>query len=580
MSYTVLARRYRSDTFDEVIGQEAVSRTLKNAIETDHVAHAYIFNGTRGVGKTTMARILAKALNCLNSDNPTATPCLKCESCTAISEGADIDVIEIDGASTNGVDHIRELRQNAIYRPARARFKIYIIDEVHMLSNAAFNALLKTLEEPPPHVKFILATTEPNKILPTILSRCQRFDFRSMQVADVVLGVNNILKGEGLTAEDALVRRVGRLANGSMRDALSLLDQLLSMEGDTLTLEMLYELLGSPRVDGIIELATFIGDGELANALEKVDALLQDGMALEQLAESLQMHFRDLLILKSCGKESELVALDEGPLRDKAISQSTTFDEATLVYYITICEELKRAIKTSNSSRAIVEATIVRLATPSRFSDTKKLLEQVQQLQSAPTVGQPAAPPPRQAQRPQPTRQAMHPTTTAPHPPATTSASAPAPAQNTNMQQTITREQITLDYIKTNWLNLLNAFSAKGLIHYFKLAVPTKFADNTLDIHYPPNISGVLKMLHSQPEKIKEAEIAFGEVLKGRVTLSLTTNAPQTNTAKPVTPTAAPATPGAKLSQNEIREAMNDPAVKQVQELLGGKVKQIKKMDA
>ena len=564
MSYTVLARRYRSETFDEVIGQEAVSRTLKNAIETDHVAHAYIFNGTRGVGKTTMARILAKALNCLNSDDATATPCLKCESCTAISEGSDIDVIEIDGASTNGVDHIRELRQNAIYRPARARFKIYIIDEVHMLSNAAFNALLKTLEEPPRHVKFILATTEPNKILPTILSRCQRFDFRSMQVADVVLGVNNVLKGEGLTAEDALVRRIGRLANGSMRDALSLLDQLLSMEGDTLTLDMLYDLLGTPRIDGIIALAEYIGNGALADALEKVDALLQTGMTLEQLAESLQLYFRDLLILNSCGNDTELVEIDEGALRDKAIVQATTFDEATLVYYITICEELKRAIKTSGSGRAITEATIVRLATPSRFSDTKKLLEQVQQLQNSP-AGQLTATPANQAPRPQPAKLATRPVVTAPQPAGDASS--------------VTREQITLDYIKTNWVNLLNAFSSKGLIHYFKAAVPTKFADNTLDLHYPPNVSGVLKMLNTQPDKIKEAEIAFGEVLKGRITLSLHTNAPQTNTTKPIK--APPSvTPGAKLSQNEIREAMNDPTVKQVQELLGGKVKQIKKIDA
>ena len=180
MSYKVLARKYRSQSFDDVIGQGPIAQTLKNAIKTDKVAHGFLFSGTRGVGKTTMARILAKSLNCLAFESPTTEPCCKCDSCTAVNVGEDLDVIEIDGATNNGVDQVRELRQNAIYRPARARFKIYIIDEVHMLSIGAFNALLKILEEPPDHVKFIFATTRPYKVLPTIISRCQRFDFRKI----------------------------------------------------------------------------------------------------------------------------------------------------------------------------------------------------------------------------------------------------------------------------------------------------------------------------------------------------------------------------------------------------------------
>ena len=194
MAYTVLARKYRSQTFDDVVGQDPVSRTLKNAIETGRVAHAYLFSGTRGVGKTTMARILAKALNCLSFKAPTTTPCLTCDSCKAINTGDDIDVIEIDGASNNRVDEIRELRENAIYRPARARYKIYIIDEVHMLTTQAFNALLKTLEEPPEHVKFIFATTEPNKVLATIQSRCQRFDFANISARQIAEQLKTLLK--------------------------------------------------------------------------------------------------------------------------------------------------------------------------------------------------------------------------------------------------------------------------------------------------------------------------------------------------------------------------------------------------
>ena len=224
MSYTVLARKYRSRTFDDLVGQDAIATTLRNAVSAGRVHHGYLFTGTRGVGKTSAARILAKSLNCLSSDAPTPTPCGSCESCLRIAEGEDIDVIEIDAASNTGVDNIRDLRDNAAYRPARARFKVYIIDEVHMLSTGAFNALLKTLEEPPEHVKFILATTEIQKVPATILSRCQRFDFRSIAVADIAAHLTAILEAEGVESDDVALRRIARLANGSMRDALSLLD--------------------------------------------------------------------------------------------------------------------------------------------------------------------------------------------------------------------------------------------------------------------------------------------------------------------------------------------------------------------
>jgi len=222
MAYTVLARRYRSRNFDELVGQEAVATTLKNAINSGRVAHAYLFTGTRGVGKTSTARILAKALNCEKGLTP--DPCSECAICRDIARGEDVDVIEIDGASNTGVDDIRQLRSNAIYRPARARFKIYIIDEVHMISTSAFNALLKTLEEPPEHVKFIFATTEPNKVPITIQSRCQRFDFKPIPKAKIVQQLEKILADEKIQADQTVIERVARLANGSMRDALSLLD--------------------------------------------------------------------------------------------------------------------------------------------------------------------------------------------------------------------------------------------------------------------------------------------------------------------------------------------------------------------
>jgi len=383
MAYTVLARKYRSQTFEDVVGQEPISKTLKNAIETGRVAHAYLFTGTRGVGKTTLARIFAKSLNCLEAKEPTTTPCLKCGSCLAVNTGDDIDVIEIDGASNNRVDEIRELRENAIYRPARARYKIYIIDEVHMLTTAAFNALLKTLEEPPEHVKFIFATTEPNKVIATIQSRCQRFDFGNISPKVIAGQLKLILGKENLRFEEDLILPVARMANGSMRDALSLLDRLISTGVEPLTAQLLEDFLGRPNAEKIHRLIEKIADNDAAGTLIAIEDLVCTGLAEIQIVDAVIESMRDLLVIRSAGIDTDLLVLTADQ-KEKAGALAKRFDAAALIYNITALEKLRWTIKNTDSPRALLDASLLRFALSEHFINVDELMGRAQ-------VGSPVA---------------------------------------------------------------------------------------------------------------------------------------------------------------------------------------------
>ncbi len=399
MAYTVLARKYRSRTFDEVVGQEPIATTLVNAIKAGRVHHGYLFTGTRGVGKTSMARILAKALNCLKTKQPTVKPCLKCDACTKIAEGEDIDVVEIDAASNTGVDNIRELRGNTAYRPARSRFKIYIIDEVHMLSIGAFNALLKTLEEPPDHVKFILATTETQKVPPTVQSRCQRFNFRNIGPDAIAQRLTEIAKDEGATAETAVVQRVARLANGSMRDALSILDQLLSVSPKKLTADVLDEILPPALDEQVFKLMRHAADGEIAQVLAVTDEILGQGRGPELLCADTIEAMRSLMLLRACGPDAPMVDVPAAE-REAYVKLSGEFELSQYVQMIAMFEELRRGVRFSAAGRALLDAAMVRLAHTKRWTPIETLLDQlgddnaggVQKKKRAPTVAPSPAP--------------------------------------------------------------------------------------------------------------------------------------------------------------------------------------------
>lgn len=376
--HKALYRVYRPKNFEDVVGQEHIVKTLKNQIKNNNIGHAYLFSGTRGTGKTSTAKIFARAVNCLNPINE--EPCNECEICKDTLNDNIMDIVEIDAASNNSVDDIRELRESVKYTPSKAKYKVYIIDEVHMLSQGAFNALLKTLEEPPSYVIFILATTEPHKIPATILSRCQRFDFKRVSSKDIANRMEYICKKENIEAEDKALSLIARNSQGALRDALSILDQCMSFGNDKIEYDDVIELLGTVNIDELFELSQAIMDENTKKSLQILNEFIIWGKDIRNLINDLIDHFRNIMVCKVSKDLEEIISLPEESI-NKLKEQSQNIEMNDLIRILNILSETQDAMKTSSNTRILAEVTIMKIAQPMFDESKEALIKRIENLE-------------------------------------------------------------------------------------------------------------------------------------------------------------------------------------------------------
>ncbi len=387
MGYVALYREWRPHKFADIIGQEHITRTLQNALRTNRIAHAYLFCGPRGTGKTSTAKVLAKTLNCLNG--PDVEPCNRCENCTRITEGVSMDVLEIDAASNRGIDEIRDLREKVKFAPTEGKSRIYIIDEVHMLTTEAFNALLKTLEEPPAHVIFVLATTEPHKVPLTILSRCQRFDFRRIGISDMISRLATVVNKLGIKAEDETLALLARMAEGGMRDALSLLDQCISFGGKEITVEDINAMLGMVKTEILFKMAECFRNNELSTGLKLVDELVRQGKDVQQFAKDLTEYFRNLLLIEVC-KDDELVPVS-GEVFQIMQKQAAGLGRKRIISLIDLFTLTEREMKWTSQPRLVLELGVIKAGGLTAAGDYEELRKRIASLEEQLASGQIAA---------------------------------------------------------------------------------------------------------------------------------------------------------------------------------------------
>jgi DNA polymerase-3 subunit gamma/tau len=555
----VLALKYRPQTFDEVVGQRTVTTTLKNAIASGRIGHAFLLSGARGVGKTTTARILAKALNCAKASGPTPDPCGECESCLEIAQGKAIDVQEIDGATNNSVDDVRELRESARYNPARDRFKIWIIDEVHMLSAGAFNALLKTLEEPPPRVKFIFATTEYHKLPDTILSRCQQYDFRLIPARDLAAHLREVAQREGIAVSEKALEALARAAEGSVRDGLSLFDQVLSFSptGREVRDEDLPALLGLVDRELLARGARAIVEQDCVGLLELVEELSEYGADYRRFARELLLYVRELLIVKLAPAGSRLLDPILPEERERLGGLAAALSDEDLLRFIDVLDDAGRRLadRTTDDPRVTLELALLKLAQLRRLIPFAELVARVEALGAGAAAPAPPRPP---APRPVPAPAASRLAPMAPTPARPASAPDPAPPRPASADAVPAPAAVESAAPDEAGRLLAEMRSAARPSQVAALRAATaRFDGPALVLEVASDFFAFAQMHADEYEQL--AGKAAGRPVKVQVAASAS---------------VAPAPPPAEDVKRErlMREAQREPAVQEALDLFGGKV--------
>jgi DNA polymerase-3 subunit gamma/tau len=560
MSYLVLARKWRPRTFAEVVGQGTVTRTLQNALGSGRVGHAFLLSGARGVGKTTTARILARALNCSASEGPTAEPCGECPSCVEIAAGSSLDVQEIDGATHNGVEQVRELRESARYNPARDRFKVWIIDEVHMLSTGAFNALLKTLEEPPPRVKFIFATTEYHKLPDTILSRCQQYDFRMISAREIQSHLRTVADGEGIKVSDDALARIARAAEGSARDALSLFDQVLSFSGNEVRDEDISVLLGLIDRELLLAASRAAAAGDSLALLELVERLSEYGADYRNFNRELLLHFREILLLKLAPGESALLGQIVPEERERLRPLTAEFSEEDLLRIFDVLIKVEQDLRWAQDPRVTLELALLKIVQMRRLVPWSDLVARVESLAGGAPMPQRSAPAVNRATAPVP-------------PPTAPAVAAPAVAAPAVAAPAVAAPAVAAPAPAPSAPPPgPSAPAAGGLLGGMlalvqarpSLAQPLRGATlseegDTVVLHVPPDFLAMARMHADEYKDL--ARKASGRALSVRI---------EPGQAAAAAGEAAP--PAADTRERLHEEAARQPAVKEMLDLFGGRI--------
>lgn len=558
-SYQVIARKYRPQRFADVVGQEHVTQTLGNAIASGRIAHAYLFAGPRGTGKTTIARIFAKCLNA--TDGPKVDFQDDDERCVEITEGRSLDVLEIDGASNRGIDEIRELRDTVNYQPAAARFKVYIIDEVHMLTQQAFNALLKTLEEPPAHVKFMFATTEPEAVLPTILSRCQRFDLRRIPAALIVEHLAKIAKQEKVKVDEAALHAIARGADGGMRDAESTLDQLISFCGENITEADVLSMFGLSSQAQVVSLANAVLKAEPEAALTELHSLTTSGKELGRLIGDLLSHFRNLMVYQLAQGDLSLLEISEAE-KTALAEQAKLADAAAVSRILEVLADCEYQLRNAASKKILVEVSLIKAIHAAGAMELNTVIDQLQQLRTDDTPAPaPASSAPKQKAASQPKA------AEAPEPKAEKVKEEPAPAPE---------PVATTDDLPTVWKNLLGALS-NFKRSYFQHAFPLSLEKGVLTIGYPEAHSAQMDLADDKEtnQLLTNALAKLGHTVD-HVVYKVAEPPEDWKLAEPSPVTPVESEPkGEKPVAGEkvdMAEFKNDPLIKQALEVFKGQI--------